>query len=664
MPTPGVFYNEYQSANTAQLPSSTAVAMVGGAKWGPNNDPQLVNTVEELVRKFGAPSTSDPGLLAAVAYLQTGRNLYYSRVVDGNEAKAQLTLSGIDITTAGVQATFTLTADADPGTAPTDADTVQLQDAEGNTLTFEFDDDASVTGSNVSVAIGADARASLLNLSNAIDAQAALGNINMDSVHSPNSGGNAFITLTQTTAGTAGNTAVTTSLTPVYTESGGGNFAGGIDQVSSAVSNAVVLEARYDGTKGDDIQAEIVRPSQTAGAAATSFDLIIYAPPVNGGTAEQVEKFVNLNLTSGDTRYINTVLAEGIGNEYAPSEYVRVNANNGTPDTLDDQGPTNLGDGADQDGADGFSALLASDYVGTTSGDNPTGLKVLENPDQYPIAFFAAPGITFSSVVTEMIRLAEARQDCVAIIDTPDGLNATKATDWSNGNGLTHAITDPPASAVNSEYAAIYFPWIQRRDQFNRADVNIPPSPFVMAAAVRTFQDQGSWLPFAGLNRGKIGEGEVTYKVIQSEVDSLQDVGFVNPIVNFAGQGNMIFGNRTTARGSTVFTRLHVRNMINAIRKSLRTVGLQLLFDPNDPTTWKKLEQSVKQIVQPIIAGRGIELFDVTVSEETNPEAQRRQGILRGRIAIKPTDVAETIYFDLNVTENSATFSENPSTSE
>lgn len=661
MPTPGVRFNEYQSTQAVPLPSSTAVAMLGGGSWGPANSPILFQTIEELIRQFGAPSTTDPGIRAAIAYLKKGRNLYYSRVVDGNEAKAQLTLPGIDITTAGVAATFTLTADANPGTAPTDGDTVELQDASGTSLVFEFDDDDSIAG-DVAVAIGADARASLLNLSEAIDAQAALGNIDMDSVHSPNTGGAAFITITQGTAGTAGNTAVTTSLTPVYVESGSGNFADGVDQVSSAEATAVVLEALHSGTYGNNVQVEIVRPSETAGALATSFDLIVYAPPVNGATPEQVEKYVNLNVTTGSSRNIETVLAEGLGAEASPSLYVRVASQEADADTLNDQGPLYLGNGSDQDGASGFSALAASHYVGTVAGDTPTGLKVLENPDEFPVAFFAVPGVTYSSVITAMIDTAEARQDCVAIIDTPVGLNATKAKDWANGNGLTHSIADPPSTAINSEYAAVYYPWVQRYDQINAADVLVPPSALVMAAAVRSFQDRGSWVPFAGAARGLIGDGVLEYNISPTEQTVLYETGFINPIVNRAGRGNMILGNRTTARGSTVYRKLNVRNMINAIRKQLRAVGLDVLFDPNDPTTWHKLEQAVEQIIQPIVAGRGIEQYQVNIDESTNPEAQRRTGILRGRIAIKPTDVAEAIYFDLNVTENSATFSDTPAT--
>ena len=64
-----------------------------------------------------------------------------------------------------------------------DAETVIITDNQGNSVTFEFDDDASVTGGNVSVTIGADITETISNLKTAITAQITAANLVLEAVH-------------------------------------------------------------------------------------------------------------------------------------------------------------------------------------------------------------------------------------------------------------------------------------------------------------------------------------------------------------------------------------------------------------------------------------------------------------------------------------------------
>lgn len=55
---------------------------------------------------------------------------------------------------------------------PSDGDTVEIDDGQGNTVIFEFESGGGVSGSNVEVTIGGDADATATNLASAIDGSA------------------------------------------------------------------------------------------------------------------------------------------------------------------------------------------------------------------------------------------------------------------------------------------------------------------------------------------------------------------------------------------------------------------------------------------------------------------------------------------------------------
>jgi phage tail sheath protein FI len=70
--------------------------------------------------------------------------------------------------------------------------------------------------------------------------------------------------------------------------------------------------------------------------------------------------------------------------------------------------------------------------------------------------------------------------DCLAIIDPPFGLTVNEIVAWQNG---THPLN---TTRFDSDFGALYWPWVKIRDNFNRVDIWAPPSGSVMATIARS----------------------------------------------------------------------------------------------------------------------------------------------------------------------------------
>ena len=172
MVAPKIITSESQVVPTQQNLGTTLPVVVGGATKGPTV-PTKVRGEQELIRQFGFPVSSDYGLLSAIEFFKQGEELWFLRVVDGNElaatvevpgpegtpATGSITLTGLPIDADNViinDGTTAITFEFDIATAatgnlnftglPTDGDTFTLDDGVNTATTFEYDTAAPATG--------------------------------------------------------------------------------------------------------------------------------------------------------------------------------------------------------------------------------------------------------------------------------------------------------------------------------------------------------------------------------------------------------------------------------------------------------------------------------------------------------------------------------------
>ena len=311
-------------------------------------------------------------------------------------------------------------------------------------------------------------------------------------------------------------------------------------------------------------------------------------------------------------------------------------------------------------GNDGIADVTDADYIGISLGDGTkTGLQLFSNAEEIDINLIAVPGVSSAPVHLAMLELCEVqRGDCFAVLDPPFGLSVQQVVDFHNGEG---AYAHRPS--LNSSYGAIYWPWVKVYDPYNQREIWLPPSGFALAVMAYTDYVADPWWAPAGLVRGHLLNAlEIEYSPTQGERDYLYGEAAhrncVNPIVDFHGDGITIWGQKTLLRRPTSLDRINVRRMVLYARKVVATVVKYLVFDPNDPQTWRRYVNLVSPIFEAIKSKRGLYDFKVVCDETTNTPDLIDQGIMTGRILMKPTKAAEIIVNEFVLLPTGANFSE------
>lgn len=336
-------------------------------------------------------------------------------------------------------------------------------------------------------------------------------------------------------------------------------------------------------------------------------------------------------------------------------------ATNGNPTVLTAPRASGSGSGGSV-GIDGVPTGAGDFSIAATGTDPAGGLKLFEDPDTVDINLLCAPGAnseisdTALAVVREMITIAEARGDTLVLIDAKhDIITVAVAREFINGGGGTYS-----GSAINSSYAAYYWPWVEVFDGHSGKQVYVPPSGLVSGIMARNDRVAEAWFAPAGFNRGLIKNAvRVAKNTTLGEREALYAAGeVVNPIVNFSGLGITIWGQKTTQRKASALNRVNVRRMLNFAKKIIATSVKFLVFEPNDKRTWRRFINIVTPPLESIKARRGLFDFKVICDETTNPPLQIDRNEMRGIILMKPTKTAEIITIDFTLLSTGAQFNE------
>ena len=310
---------------------------------------------------------------------------------------------------------------------------------------------------------------------------------------------------------------------------------------------------------------------------------------------------------------------------------------------------TNLAGGTNGDDSDQATAL-----IGDASEDPKTGMQALDDPI-LNIGIALVPGIYTQSVQNALITLAETTQNFLALVAPPLAIGTVQnAIDWSNGKSSSTAGSRN--SAINSSYAAIYWPHVKIFSTFDGKDRFLDPTIFAARQMAYTDAVADSWFAPAGFRRGRLTKpSETEVKLNQGDRDSLYSGGnVINPIVNFPQQGITIFGQRTTQRNPTALDRINIRRLMIYIRKIILLSTQRFVFEPNDEFTWAEIEGVLNPFLDDIRRRRGITEFRVVCDETVNTPIRVDRNELWTKVLVKPTKTAEILIFEINLTNQSA----------
>jgi len=275
-----------------------------------------------------------------------------------------------------------------------------------------------------------------------------------------------------------------------------------------------------------------------------------------------------------------------------------------------------------------------------------THIAALSNADEYDINMVVTPGVIrtlHSSVVTSVLDMVEARNDCFYIMDTT-----------AAGDTVTTATSQ--AGNVDSNMAATYYPWIKTIDVNTNKLITVPPSVLLPGVFASNDRVAAEWFAPAGLNRGGLtGAVSVLNRLTQSEKDSLYE-GKVNPIVQFPGQGIVVFGQKTLQDKPSALDRINVRRLLLTVRKYIASTSRYLVFEQNTAETRNRFLNIVNPYLESIQQRQGLYAFKVVMDDTNNTPDVIDRNIMKGAIFLQPTKTAEFIQIDFNILPTGASF--------
>lgn len=302
----------------------------------------------------------------------------------------------------------------------------------------------------------------------------------------------------------------------------------------------------------------------------------------------------------------------------------------------------------------GSSALLGGP-AGSTTAAFRKGLDILAEKSDVDVQLLATPGLRTAGITDYAIDKTEERFDALYIMDMPSydhsqNLVTTSAQETSV-NYTSQKLAD---RNLDTSFAAAYFPDLVIKDGDN--NVVAPPSVAVLGALSLNDKVAHPWYAPAGFARGALASTiETAVKLNRTNMDTLYETD-INPITSFpqTGESVIVFGQKTLLQSQSALDRVNVRRLLIDVRRKVRTVANQILFEPNRESTLARFSSLVNPILGRIQQQQGLDRYKVVIDTTTTTQQDVENNTIRGKIFLQPTRSIEFISLDFVVTNAGA----------
>lgn len=237
-----------------------------------------------------------------------------------------------------------------------------------------------------------------------------------------------------------------------------------------------------------------------------------------------------------------------------------------------------------------------------------------------------------------MLTHCELMGDRVAILDVPPGKDPQDILEWRDG------------SMIDSQYGALYYPWIKVLDPLDKTGkriLSIPPCGHMAGIWARTDSERG--VHKAPANEVVRGALDVVSQVTDGEQGLMNPKG-INCIRSFGTRGIRVWGARTLS-SDAAWKYINVRRFFNWVEDSIQHGTQWAVFEPNDFSLWQRLKRDVTSfLLRPyrdgaLFGATPDQAFYVKCDAETNPPDQIDAGMVVIEIGMCPVKPAEFVIF-------------------
>lgn len=280
----------------------------------------------------------------------------------------------------------------------------------------------------------------------------------------------------------------------------------------------------------------------------------------------------------------------------------------------------------------------------TTPDKIETALNQFEAIDE--IAIVAAPGINDIDVLGKIKDHCTNLGDRVAILDSPKTIDLSKPDDVKK------------LQPFNSNYAALYFPWIQvfdpatkRKNKNSDGLIYVPPSGHIAGIYARVDNQRG--VHKAPANEVVMGALGMQQKISKNQQDGLNPQG-INCIRDLNGNIR-VWGARTLGGDANgEFKYINIRRLFNYLRESIDEGTQWTVFEPNSPDLWARIRRTITAFLLTVWRSGALfgntpeQAFYVKCDEENNPPEVRDAGQVIIEIGVAVVKPAEFVIFKLS----------------
>ena len=375
-------------------------------------------------------------------------------------------------------------------------------------------------------------------------------------------------------------------------------------------------------------------------------------------TSSVIERWANMSknpvakTAQGGSNYYPDVIFRGSEFIYW-TDHISGGANWGTEVTAAYTSVTSVDSGTLTGGTDDYAV---------TNGELKTAYDEFEDTESLDINLvLSGPsgGVTDSAAGmdthgTMITDLVEKRKDCVGFVSPARSLVVNVTSSVTQTKNVVDAFDLLPSSSYivyDSGYKYMY-------DKYNDVYRFVPLNGDIAGLCANTDKVADPWFSPAGYNRGHIrGAIKLAYNPKQNERDQLYRAR-INPVVNYPGQGVLLFGDKTAQSKPSAFDRINVRRLFLVLEKAIAIASKYQLFEFNDEFTRAMFRNMVEPFLRDVQGRRGIFDFKVVCDATNNTGEVIDRNEFIGDIYIKPARSINFITLNFIATRTGVAFSE------
>jgi len=630
--SPGVVVTETDLTSVVPAVASTTAAFVGNFQWGPAGEIVTISSENNLIERFFEPNDDTAvDFFTAASFLAYGNNLKLVRAVDDTTA-LNAVASGTAVLIKNEEDYVQNHRD---GSGSNGMWAARCPGALGNSLKVSFADSSNFDSNSVASSTVTAGGSSYSSTPTVTFSAPPAGGITATGTATVAS--NAVTAITITNPGNGYTSA------PTITISGGGG--------TGATATATLATDWQYKDKFDSAPLTSTRVLTLAGSNDEFHIIVIDEDGSFTGTIGTVlETFPGVSKASdakgleGGSIYYRDVIE-------AQSKYIYF--------TDHPAGETTWGtSGVGKTFTSGFTAaestvsLTGGVSDGPDSADLQSGYALFADSESADISLVLTGGHSTTDGKWVTDNISKARKDCLTFL-------SPQLTDVVNNAGSeVSAMKTTKASLTPTSYAVMDGNWKYMYDRYNDVYRWVPLNGDVAGLCVETDNTTDPWYSPAGFNRGQVKNAvKLAFNPTKANRDDMYAAG-INPVVNSAGNGIVLFGDKTMVNAPTAFNRINVRRLFIVIEKAIAIAAKFQLFEFNDSFTRAQFTSLLTPFLRDVQGRRGIYDFKVICNTSNNTSQVIDANEFVADIFIKPAKSINFIQLNFIATRTGVSFDE------